>query len=226
MAAQRGQLASQGPSKIEFPYTPPEEYDYRVTFERTDGTDYLMQHLVANGNQFIWVLGGWGGATCGFEPAGGPASSNATTRTLPGPLENNRAYTSVVKVRAEPGVQAFLDDMIISEWKTDYRGLDLWSGWRLHRRRGRVGGQPVDGDQVGGDRRGAGEGEVGSVGVEHAVGSGSRRKPAPATTNGVTRWAFTDQGRAGGKRWSDGRRRSYSASSSGAGAALGGWASG
>ena len=68
-----------GPSAIEFPYQPPEEYDFRVTFTRTDGNDCLVQHGVGAGNPFVWILGGWGGRTCGLGP---PTGVRTATRRL------------------------------------------------------------------------------------------------------------------------------------------------
>jgi Ricin-type beta-trefoil lectin domain-like len=121
-------LASEASSKIEFSYKPPEEYDYKIEYKR-DGNDFVMQELVGDGKPFMWIMGGWGGRTCGFEPVDGhPALDNSTTRKLDIPI--GQRCVSVVKVRRDD-VSVFLNDKLIADFKPNFKSMDLWTGWRL-----------------------------------------------------------------------------------------------
>src|SRR6185437_9273110 len=45
--------------RIEFPYVPPREYDYKVVFYKTEGDEALEQICCAGGHQFAWMVGGF-----------------------------------------------------------------------------------------------------------------------------------------------------------------------
>ncbi len=116
-------------TRIEFPYQPPEEYDFQIVFTRNEGSDGVVQICAAGERQFMWEMDGWDGH-CGFELINGNNLNENPTKK-PGPLTNRQKYTSVVKVRRD-GIQAFLDDKLVDEWKTDYTDMSLFPGWNLH----------------------------------------------------------------------------------------------
>jgi hypothetical protein len=127
-----GALVSDGTpgAKIEFLYQPPPEYDYKVEFARTDGTDSVGLTCWAMGHQFMFALAT---LNCGFELINGKDAFNGpTTRHAAAYLVNGRRCIAIVRVRKD-GVQAFLDGKLITEWKTDYSDLSMTDGWKLHR---------------------------------------------------------------------------------------------
>jgi clan AA aspartic protease (TIGR02281 family) len=130
---ENGKLLSDGAdqSRIEFPYQPPAEYDFRIVFTRTGGENDVQQICTAQGSQFAWMISGWGGTISGFEFVRGKnAYNNPTTKKNSGWLSNNREYVSVVKVR-KSGVEAYLDGTLISAWKTDFSDMSIDPAWAL-----------------------------------------------------------------------------------------------
>jgi len=130
-----GALVSDGAkhSKLEIPYQPPTEYDYKVVFARTDADEAVVEICWAMGRQFVLAIGGWKNTIIGFEKINWKgADENQTTRRSTAWLVNGRRYTSLIKVRKDR-VQAYLDGTLITEWKTDYSDISLWDGWQLHR---------------------------------------------------------------------------------------------
>ncbi|MBP7936885.1 MAG: hypothetical protein KA354_19765 [Phycisphaerae bacterium] len=112
-------------SRIEFPYTPPEEYDYRVVFVRIGGKDAISPICRANGRQFCCVVGGSGNTVVGFAMINGHhANENRTTRKSNAWLVNDQRYTLVIKVRND-GAQALLDDKPIASINTNYDDVGM-----------------------------------------------------------------------------------------------------
>jgi len=117
--------------RLEIPYQPPQEYDFRILFSRQDGSDSVTQILSRSGRSFGWTMGGSNNAVFGFETINGvSAAANQTTVKGAVGLENGRKYTSVVKVR-DQSVKAYLDGRLLSEWKTDYADMDIYKDWKL-----------------------------------------------------------------------------------------------
>jgi S1-C subfamily serine protease len=117
--------------RIEFPYQPPEEYDFRIVFTRTEGDNAVHQVCAANGRQFTWLMGASGDTVCRLDLVGGhEANDNPTTKKADKWLTNGQEYTSLVKVR-KTGVEAYLNGKLISAWKTDYSDMSLHSHWVL-----------------------------------------------------------------------------------------------
>ena len=111
-------------------YRPPTEYDYSVTFTRLSGDDGLDLTFYAGGRQPCWSMGSWGNTVCGFgEVAGKERDANPTT-VRDHPLRNGQTYTCTLKVRVDE-VSAYLDDVLVSRWKTDYADMDQVA--ELHR---------------------------------------------------------------------------------------------
>jgi hypothetical protein len=122
-------------ARVEFPYTPPEEYDYRVSFTITKGSEAVCQICSATDRQFGWTFGGWNNTITGFDLIQGHTCEqpgNTTGKRSKRWSVNGQRYTSVVKVR-KSGVEGYINDQLISSWKTDYSDMSLHTGWELRR---------------------------------------------------------------------------------------------
>ncbi|HET6249935.1 MAG TPA: hypothetical protein VFE47_19755 [Tepidisphaeraceae bacterium] len=118
-------------SRVEFPYTPSEEYDFRISFVVIQENDAIEQLCYHAGHQFGWNMGGQHDTACGFERINGAGSDrNPTARHNQHWLSNGKRYTSVVKVR-KTGTEAFINEQPVSNWKTDYSDMATWPGWQL-----------------------------------------------------------------------------------------------
>ncbi|HVE41922.1 MAG TPA: hypothetical protein VNM14_18655 [Planctomycetota bacterium] len=107
-------------ARIEIPYEPPAEYDFRIVFSRTEGSGDVVQLLTKNNHQFAWVMGSNSNSYMGFalinnQWVSDPGSLGGVP--MPGALTNNRTYTSLVQVRKD-GVKGFVDGKLIKEYKT------------------------------------------------------------------------------------------------------------
>ena len=107
--------------RLEIPYEPPAEYDFRIVFTRHEGSGDAQQFLTRSKKAFVWSLGaGSGPFFAGFgayrniwvDQAGNPWSA-----PLPEGLSNGRTYTSLVQVRKD-GAKGFLDGRLIKELKS------------------------------------------------------------------------------------------------------------
>jgi hypothetical protein len=97
--------------RIEFPYQPPEEYDFRIVFTRANDGGGVNQSCTAKGRNFLWVIGA--GTFCGFELVGGQgAAHNRSTILAEKWVIDGQEYTSVVKVR-RGRVDAYLDGKLV-----------------------------------------------------------------------------------------------------------------
>ena len=142
---QNGALVSTSAWKgrVEFPYVPPEEYDYRIAFTfkqipasnaRGDyGHDGTRQICYAGGRQFTWVVAAVDNKYTWFDQVNGLGwvPGNPTVKQSPAWLQEGR-HTSVVKVRRDH-VEGYLDDALVCNFPTDYANLTLWDGDRLRR---------------------------------------------------------------------------------------------
>ena len=101
--------------RIQFPYEPGQEYDFRVTFSQPalrNGISLVMPN--PKGGMFYFGFGfhgGWRYDLHGFNFG-----------TNPSGLAANKAYTVTVQVRRE-GVKALLDGKELMDHKTDFRDL-------------------------------------------------------------------------------------------------------
>ena len=110
---------------IEFSYVPPEEYDYAIKFTVVSQFDAFQQVCYANERQFMWTLSGRINSTSGFGEINGKDYESTPTRVdSRGWISDGNSYTSVVKVRKD-GVEAYLDDKLVSQWKTDFSDMSL-----------------------------------------------------------------------------------------------------
>lgn len=117
-----------GVCALELPYRPPAEYDFRMSFTYKDGVGEFCQILSKGGRSFEWILGG-NGNFFGFQVIlGKNATQNPTSKRFR--LDKNRKYTSLVQVRND-GLKSYLEDVPISEWKTNYGDMGVWPHWKL-----------------------------------------------------------------------------------------------
>jgi hypothetical protein len=118
-------------AKLVIPYQPPEEYDYRITFTRQEGDHGVAQVLSKGGRCFALEMGLFPNKACGFNLVaglGGNHKNNPTT--VPGiELTNGQKHTSIVQVR-NTGVSAYLDGVLIKDYKTDFRDMDAPYPWK------------------------------------------------------------------------------------------------
>ena len=129
----KGALVSsgKGEERIEIPYEPPNEYDFKVSYTKT-GTNCVIQILSHEGAPFIWVMSTSGKFTFHYLKGAG-LGANKTTVHQAG-LKNGHKYTSIVRVRNK-SVEAILDGKTISKWETDYSDATPAQFWALRNRR-------------------------------------------------------------------------------------------
>ena len=130
---QEGQLVSdRSPySRIEIPFHVPQEYDFRMVFERRTGSGSVNVMLSRGGRQFRCEVGGELNTRFAFEgtkPVKPPEIAASKMEALC--LRNDRSYTLLVQVRAE-GAKAFLDGRPILSWDTDFADISLNPFWKL-----------------------------------------------------------------------------------------------
>ncbi len=132
-SVQNGELTGTGNdySHQSFPYRPPEEYDFRIRFTRTENGGYgsVIQHLALNGHEVLWNMGGFGNTVSGFEKVGGKAG-NENSSTVQSGLTTGRKTEAIVQVR-RGRIQAFMDGKRVSELATDGSNLSLYEKWVL-----------------------------------------------------------------------------------------------
>jgi len=109
-----------GFARLELPYHPPEEYDFRIDFTPNGNPD-VNQMLTRLGNTFHFMPAGNGNQLTGFALVNGQFQNASTTQKRPC-LNSGQRYSSIVQVRND-GLKAFIDGKLISELKTDYRNL-------------------------------------------------------------------------------------------------------
>jgi serine/threonine-protein kinase len=115
---------------LEIPYHPPEEYDFRVTFSKTEFNDSVDQIVSHAGKCFAWRMGCMNDTFCIFTriETGPNPMKNPTLKMKP--LTPGQKHVSVVQVRKD-GIKAIVDDETIAEWKTDYKDMHTLPEFRL-----------------------------------------------------------------------------------------------
>ncbi|HYG73422.1 MAG TPA: serine/threonine-protein kinase [Planctomycetota bacterium] len=118
-------------AKLELPYEPGQEYDFKIVFTRVSGQGDVNMLLTSNGKQFMWMMGAYGGGVCGFEVINGQPAVGGRAR-VPGnyPIENNRKHTAIVKVRKD-NVEAWLNDKLLVSMKLGYKSFSLNPVWKF-----------------------------------------------------------------------------------------------
>jgi hypothetical protein len=110
-------------ARMNIPYEPPEEYDFRVTFTRTGG-DNCMTQIFRHKNPCALILFGWKGTVSGFHLVKNQSAEHNLTGVHDLPTENGQLHMSMVRVRRHY-IEAWLDGAMISHYDTD--GEDLGS---------------------------------------------------------------------------------------------------
>lgn len=117
-------------ASLQIPYTPPAEYDLRVSFARQEGKRQVVVIFPRPGEGCSWQLGKLNNTVFAFMSINSGGKTNPTSIWRQPALENNRRYTTLVSVRKD-GVKAYLDGQLVSEWKTDYRDMSVEAPWKL-----------------------------------------------------------------------------------------------
>jgi hypothetical protein len=118
----------QGAARLELPYEPPEEYDFRITFTWR-GRSNVDQILSAGGKSFLWGIGTYDNRWNGFSTINGKTQiDNATKKDFT--MEQGATYTSEVQVRKD-GLKAFVNGRPAGEWKTDYSDMGPEKFWQM-----------------------------------------------------------------------------------------------
>ncbi|MBI5396191.1 MAG: hypothetical protein HZA91_12920 [Verrucomicrobia bacterium] len=118
-------------ARIQIPFEPPEEYDFRIVFCRNEGIETVAQFISQAGRGAMWNMACDHGTAFGFDIVGGrPSNKNSTTYRPSTALKNGRVYSSVLQVRKN-GVKAYLDGRLVSHWKTDYTDGGVSGSWQL-----------------------------------------------------------------------------------------------
>jgi hypothetical protein len=120
-------------SRMECPYEPPAEYDFKIVFIRNEGALDVLQSLTRNGKSFLWSMscgphygfGDFKGRWVAFDDCQGGV-------ILSSGIINGKTHTSLVQVRKD-GVKGFLDGKLIKELKDPYADLGPHDGLRLRK---------------------------------------------------------------------------------------------
>jgi hypothetical protein len=120
-------------ARVELPYQPPPEYDFRVIFSRSTGDLDIVQILTHTGKSFMWGMA-IGSRRFGFGTVRGSwltdkDKDNPTLVELE-PFDKDRRYTSLVQVRRD-GVKAFIDGKLVRDYKTHFDELGPHPGYKL-----------------------------------------------------------------------------------------------
>ena len=110
-------------ARLNIPYAPPEEYDFRVEFTRTGG-DNCMSQMFTHKNPCALILFGWKGKVSGFQLVKNQFADRNLTSVHDLVTENGQLHTSEVRVRRHY-IEAWLDGAMIIHYDTD--GADLGS---------------------------------------------------------------------------------------------------
>jgi hypothetical protein len=106
--------------RLQIPYQPPEEYDFKIVFGQSPVRNPVAQVMPKGGASFSWELGGRDGVAAFSVNKG--TGENPTQKSFPGAFLPNRKYTSLVQVR-NGSVRAFVDGKPVAEYKTDYADM-------------------------------------------------------------------------------------------------------
>jgi hypothetical protein len=110
-------------ARLNIPYQPPEEYDFRVDFVRQGG-DNCMAQMFTHGKPCALILYGWKGKVSGFQLVKDHFADKNETGVHDLPTANGQHHTSIVRVRRHY-IEAWLDGTLIIHYDTE--GNDLGS---------------------------------------------------------------------------------------------------
>jgi serine/threonine protein kinase len=135
-----------GVAVVEFPYSPPEEYDFRIEFTYGRGRRQLNQFLARGDRSFSCVLGaGDGGGLFALEAVDGKPAELSPAAVRRAVMTMNERHVCVARIRRD-WLAVELDGSELFRWKTDYSDLTLdhpaiqhWADARRNRTRLAVG---------------------------------------------------------------------------------------
>lgn len=120
-------------ARAQFAYTPPEEYDFLISFSVVEGGEEVGQICYCSGHQFSYELGNAGDSYAGFELIDGVQTRKTqSARKKSRWLIPGQHYVSVVKVR-KWGIEAYLNGQLVTGLRTDFSNLSLDGARRLSR---------------------------------------------------------------------------------------------
>lgn len=108
-------------ARLNIPYAPPEEYDFRVDFVRQGG-DNCMAQMFTHRNPCALILYGWKGKFSGFQLVKDHFADKNETGVRDLPTANGQHHSSIVRVRKQY-IEAWLDGSLIIHYDTDGRDL-------------------------------------------------------------------------------------------------------
>lgn len=117
--------------KLQPPYRPPEEYDYRVSFTPIGGNADVAVGLTAKGRSFVFYMKYMksdGNHCLGFECIDGKVIASGPTAYRFPHFEMGRRHTVVVQVRRD-GLRGYLDGKQVAQWATDYSDMSPYRVW-------------------------------------------------------------------------------------------------
>ena len=109
---------------IQFPFSPPEEYELHITAERIKEGEDLQIGVVCGQRQCVIILDGWGGQTSGISWVDGRWGNENETTYRGRVLADNGPAHLIVTVRKQQ-IQVVADKRTIIDWRGDENRLSL-----------------------------------------------------------------------------------------------------
>src|SRR5262249_10451142 len=109
---------------------PPEEYDFKIVFMRTEGNSLVGQTACKSDRQFMWIMDGYKSTVSGIDVLNGKEYNSNETTFKGQLLTNNKWHTSIVQLR-NSGVTALMEAKAIVKLATTYDKLKLKASWKL-----------------------------------------------------------------------------------------------
>ena len=113
----------------ELPYSPPEEYDFRIDFTTVESVPDVNQIISVNRQAAHWMPGGRANQIFGFAMVDGNFDRNPSSH--PGSITPNERHVSIVQVRKD-GLKGYIDGNLVSELKrTEFKNLGTLAPLRM-----------------------------------------------------------------------------------------------
>jgi hypothetical protein len=118
-------------TRIQVPYSPPEEYDLTLVAERKKGTNSIVIGLVAGGKQFCAIIDAFEKDTAsGIDLIDGLSFPDNETAHAGVLLKNGVPSTIVCSVRKDR-LSVTVDGRKVVDWKADYARVSLFREWKV-----------------------------------------------------------------------------------------------
>ena len=117
------------PARLMFPYRPADEYDMRVTFTVKENLQAVTLLLSRGDRNFICTMGAWENTIGGFGLVDRKKPNDNPTTVKQSFFEIGKRYSMTVRVR-EAGLKAYLNGVLITQLKTDYRNVTSDPDWK------------------------------------------------------------------------------------------------